>query len=249
MHVDIAKLRNKNRIKDKGMLLKVSAVSVGVVCALFLTPLHGQEAAWFTFLGMLCLCLLLSPHDSQQVLSVVEWDVLFFFASLFVLVESIAELGVIRVAGDGIANLIKKVDMNYRLAFGMLIILWTSSMGSAFLESLPYTTTVCYILLDLKTDSELGISTRPLAFALSVGACVGGIGSIMGSSANLVAMGISKRYLGPTAPSHHQIHARDFLKHGFPVLLILTIVASVYHWIVFVVMGLGDVEDENEHSC
>ena len=84
-----------------------------------------------------------------------------------------------------------------------------------------------------------------MAFALSVGACIGGIGSIMGSSANLVAMGISKRYLPASAPDDHQIQGSDFLKHGFPVLLVLTVVAMVYQYLVFSLMGVGDGMEES----
>ncbi|KAF4706209.1 protein kinase, partial [Perkinsus olseni] len=56
-----------------------------------------------------------------------------------------------------------------------------------------YTTTVAYILINLRGKSDLGIPVTPLTYALSVGACVGGIGSIMGSSANLVCVAISQR--------------------------------------------------------
>ena len=87
-----------------------------------------------------------------------------------------------------------------------------------------------------RNDPDLGIPTRPLAYALSVGACVGGIGSIMGSSANLVAMGICAKYLPDDCPASHRIEGRDFLKYGFPVLCVLLLVAMVYHWLVFSVL-------------
>ena len=103
-------------------------------------------------------------------------QVLLFFAALFVLVECLGELGVIRTLGAALADIIKSVDIDNRLSVAMVLMLWVSGIGSAFLESLPYTTTVCYILLNLENDPDLGIPTKPLAYALSVGACVGGIG-------------------------------------------------------------------------
>jgi Na+/H+ antiporter NhaD/arsenite permease-like protein len=75
------------------------------------------------------------------------------------------------------------------------------------------------------------------SYALSVGACIGGIGSIMGSSANLVSMGISQRYMPDSAPDSHKIVGGDFMKHGFPLLLVLISVASLYQWIAFSVIG------------
>ncbi|CAD7973466.1 unnamed protein product [Amoebophrya sp. A120] len=239
--VDLEKLKRDNRITDHYMLLKVTAVFAGIFLALCLSPVHQQEAAWFTFLGMLLLCFLLTSHEIHHVLESVEWDVLMFFASLFVLVECLAELGLIRLVGECISNVISSIDdESARLPVAMLLILWVSSMGSAFLESLPYTTTMCYLLLALKTEEDttnkLGFEVENLSYALSVGACIGGIGSIMGSSANLVAMGICSRYLPADAPLHHKIQGKDFLKYGFPVLLILTAVSSVYQYVIFSVV-------------
>ncbi|EER14713.1 pink-eyed dilution protein, putative [Perkinsus marinus ATCC 50983] len=128
----------------------------------------------------------------------VEWDTLIFFASLFVLVEAVNELGLIRALGDLITNIITSIPLPHRLWVSQLLILWISAIGSAFLENLPYTTTVAYILINLRGKADLGIPVTSLSYALSVGACIGGIGSIMGSSANLVCVAISQRY--STAP-------------------------------------------------
>nr|QPO25077.1 pink-eyed dilution protein [Callinectes arcuatus] len=245
MQIDIQAMIKDNGIKSQNMLLKVGAVGIGIALSLCLTPLHKQEAAWFTFMGMLCLGMLLSPHDVHNLLEAVEWDTLLFFASLFVLVECVAELGLIRVLGNAIAQLIQSVPpdasgaMDARLAVGVIAILWVSSIGSAFLESLPYTATVCYLLLNMDTIPDLGISVRPLVFALSVGACVGGIGSIMGSSANLVGMGMSRRYLPKDAPPEHQINGSDFLKYGFPLLVVITTIGSGYLVVLFLCVDTG----------
>jgi len=88
--------------------------------------------------------------------------------------------------------IINSAPLDYRLYIGITLILWVSAVGSAFLESLPYTTTMVYVLLNLEETDELGIPIKPLIFALSLGACCGGIGSIMGSSANLVAISVSE---------------------------------------------------------
>ena len=78
---------------------------------------------------------------------------------------------------------------------------------------------------------NIGIPIAPLGWALSVGACVGGIGSIMGSSANLVALAVSNR-LNP----EDAIKGSDYLKYGLPVLFVLTCIATVYQYIYFSVI-------------
>jgi Na+/H+ antiporter NhaD/arsenite permease-like protein len=200
----------------------------GVFFGLFLSPVHGQESAWFCLLGAIMACLLMSTHDIRHVLEAVEWDTLLFFASLFVFVETLAELGLIRAIANALASIIKEVDPESRLAVAMILFLWVSGIGSAFLESLPYTTAVTYVLINLDNNNDLGIPIDALAWALSVGACIGGIGSIMGSSANLVAISVSQRY-SPDRP----LEGKHFLQYGFPLLLVLLVIATLYQYILF----------------
>ena len=108
------------------------------------------------------------------------------------------------------------------------------SATSIFFESLPYTATIAAVLKNMQhTDTPIGINLKPLAWALSVGACVGGIGSIMGSSANLVALAVSQRY-SPEDP----IRGKHFLRHGLPLLFILTSITSVWQYVMFSVMDM-----------
>ncbi|KAF4751690.1 protein kinase [Perkinsus olseni] len=308
--LDEERIKRENIIHDKVAFAQVGSIFVAITLALFLSPVHGYEAAWFTLLGMYVGCIVLSPHDFHRVLEAVEWDTLIFFASLFVLVEAVNELGLIRAIGDLITDIITSIPLTHRLWVSQLLILWISAIGSAFLESLPYTTTVAYILINLRGKSDLGIPVTPLSYALSVGACVGGIGSIMGSSANLVCVAISQRYsIVPDEPPEsvaqgetklqavdedrpayssaggvdvdevHQIEinrtlfgpdeatkgaaassqegmqppvkrhpivqcsnveSKHFLQYGFPLLLCLMVICSVYQVIVFEAIGAAN---------
>lgn len=178
-------------------------------------------------------CLLVSRHSIRHLLEAVEWDTLLFFACLFVIVEGLVELGLIRAIGATLSELIKLAPIESRLAVACLLFLWVSALGSAFFESLPYTATIAAVLKNMDPVA-LGISTRPLVWALSVGACVGGIGSIMGSSANLVALAVSNRYSpGEAIAGHH------FLKYGLPLNFLLMAIASVYHYVIFSVMNFS----------
>jgi Na+/H+ antiporter NhaD/arsenite permease-like protein len=223
--------KRKHVIIDEPGLAIICMVLFGVFLGLFLSPIHGQEAAWFCLLGTIVAAVLMSTHHIHHVLEAVEWDTLLFFASLFVFVEALAELGLIRAIANALASIIKEVSPASRLPVAMVLFLWVSGIGSAFLESLPYTTAVTYVLINLDNNNDLGIPIDALAWALSVGACIGGIGSIMGSSANLVAMSVSQRYSPDRA-----LEGKHFLQHGFPLLVVLLVVATLYQYILFTVI-------------
>merc|ERR1719464_1528801 len=135
--------------------------------------------------------------------------------------------------GNGIISMIEIFPEDSRMAMAIIIILWVSAVGSAFLESLPYTTTIVYILIDLQKRSIDGGRPSVLVWPLSVGACVGGIGSIMGSSANLVCMAVSNRY---AECESQKVQGSDFMKYGFPTLIILMLVSTAWLLFLFVWM-------------
>jgi P protein len=182
---------------------------------------------------MVAACLMVSHHDIRHLLEAVEWDTLLFFACLFIIVEGLVELGLIRAIGSGLTSIIASAPLENRLAVGCLLFLWVSSLGSAFFESLPYTATMAAVLNNMRMNEGLGISVQPFTWALSVGACVGGIGSIMGSSANLVALAVSHRYSPDEA-----IEGHHFLKYGLPLLVLLTLITSLWQYVMFSVLEL-----------
>jgi len=227
-------LEIKNCIKHEPHFENLGAVLLGILLALLTAPVHGIEPSWFTMMGMMACAMMFDRHHMGHFLEFVEWDTLFFFAILFVLVETLSELGVIRFIGDMIVNLIMVAPEDSRMYFAMFVVLWLSAMGSAFLESLPFTTTFVYILLDLMIRGIPGCQVELLIWPLSIGACCGGIGSIMGSSANLVCMAVSNRY---SVKDEDKIQGSDFLKYGFPTLLILMVFATV--WLFFLFLWVG----------
>lgn len=229
--LNIDDLREENRITDEPMFGRLIGVLFGIVVALLTSPVHEIEVAWFTMMAMMGCALMFDNHHFGRFLEFVEWDTLFFFALLFVLVEGLSELGVIRTLGDALVDLIQAFDVDSRKYAAIIIILWVSGIGSAFLESLPYTTTIVYIILDLRNKTIDGVNIETLVWPLSVGACVGGIGSIMGSSANLVCMAISSRY---AETPEERVQGGDFLKYGLPNLVVLLVIAMFWQLLLFV---------------
>lgn len=232
-NVNLEELEQENAITDRDTFAGVVSILIGVLLALLTTPLHHVEPAWFTVIGMFIAATKYHSHHLEELLLSVEWDTLLFFAVLFVLVESLQELGVIREFGDYLVDALLGVPESSRMLCALALFLWVSALGSAFLESLPYTSTIISLLLDLQGRSIPGMRVKPLTWSLSVGACVGGIGSIMGSSTNLTAVAISERY---GKQPEDKVLGSHFLRYGFPLLVLLTTIAMFYHWFVFLVL-------------
>jgi len=232
--LDLEKLEAENRITDMPKFAKLAGILIGVFFSLLLAPVHHVEPAWFTIMAMFAGCILFSPHSIHHYLMAVEWDTLFFFALLFCLVESLSELGVIKMLGTTIGALCMSFPEDSRMALAIIMLIWVCGFGSAFLESLPFTTTIVYVLLDMQQQVTPGLDPHILAWPLSVGACVGGIGSIMGSSANLVSMAVSNRN---ASCQEEKIQGIDFLKYGLPCMIVVIFECMLWQLLIFVGAG------------
>jgi len=187
---------------------------------------------WIAVLGALTLMVLADIEDMEVILHKVEWSTLIFFAALFVLMEGLDRLGLVGLIGDYIAEVIAKVDPGSRLTVSIIVILWVSAIVSAIIDSIPYTTAMIPIILKLAADTSLGLPLRPLLYSLAFGTGLGGNGTLIGSSANLVCAGLAEQYGYP-------ITFMDFFKVGMPLMLISVFIANIYLLIVFVGFGLG----------
>jgi len=232
--LNMQELVAKNKIENEPMFCKLTVILFGVLVALITSPIHYIEPAWFTMMAMMACAMMFDRHHMGHWLEFVEWDTLFFFAILFVFVEALSELGVIRILGEMIIAFIMIFPEGIRETMALVIILWVSGIGSAFLESLPYTTTIIYIIKDLLNTEVPGVNVRLLIWPLSIGACCGGIGSIMGSSANLVCMSISNRC---AESEEDKVKGSDFLKYGLPNLIAILAVATVWLIVLFELIG------------
>lgn len=129
---------------------------------------------WTALLGAVLLLILADRHDMEAILARVEWSTLLFFAALFVLMESLSELGLIDWIGAQTENVILSVNEESRLAVAILIILWVSAIASAFVDNIPLTTMMVKIAISLAEKKALNLPLQPLVWALAFGACLGG---------------------------------------------------------------------------
>ena len=162
-----------------------------------------------------------SPHHVEEQLDGVECTTIIFFAGLFIMIHGLENMGMIDTIADGSSDTIKGASEENRLMISVLLLLWVSAIASAFIDNIPYTATMVPVVIKLAEDPELGLQLGPLAWALALGACLGGNGTIIGASANVVAAGLAEE-------SGHDISFNRFFKTGYPIMLLSVALATVY---------------------
>lgn len=219
--IEMQDLLQEGKIHDRPKFIKCCVVLCTVLLFFFLSSVLSIEPAWIALAGATILMMLTYPRHIDTPLSGVEWSTLVFFAALFVLINGMAKLGIIRVIGSLIASILEAVPPSGQLYAAMTLILWFSAFLSAIISSIPTTTTFVPVLKELVANPALHLRMRPLIWALSIGACFGGNGTIIGAPANVVVAGIvrAKGYF---------ITFMKFTKIGMPVMLITVALANVY---------------------
>lgn len=199
-------------IKD-ARLLKISGVMTALVVVGFM--LHGalHVESCIIALGAGVLILLLSGGSIERALADVEWTTLAFFAGLFVIVGALTETGVIGMIASALLDV-----TGGNLFAAMMALLFGSALVSAFLDNIPFVATMIPILLAM---GAAGMEVEPLWWAVSLGACLGGNGSLIGASANVVLSDISRK-------NGYPITFVEYLKVGFPVMLLTVAISAVY---------------------
>ncbi|MCG4515171.1 ArsB/NhaD family transporter [Eggerthella lenta] len=208
----IMELDEHAQIKNR-RLLKQSVVMTALVVVGFMA--HGALGleSCIIALGAAGIIMLISGESIEEALSNVEWTTLSFFAGLFVIVGALAETGVIGMLANG---LIDATGGNVFIT--MLVLLIGSAVISSFLDNIPFVATMIPILLAMEST---GMDVTPLWWAVSLGACLGGNGTLIGASANVVLSDISKKH-------GYEIAFAKFFKTGFPIMLLTILIAGVY---------------------
>lgn len=208
----IMELDEHAQIKNR-RLLKQSVVMTALVVVGFMA--HGALGleSCIIALGAAGIIMLISGESIEEALSNVEWTTLSFFAGLFVIVGAMAETGVIEMLAHA---LIDATGGNVFVT--MLVLLVGSAVISSFLDNIPFVATMIPILLAMEST---GMDVTPLWWAVSLGACLGGNGTLIGASANVVLSDISKKH-------GYEITFAKFFKTGFPIMLLTILIAGVY---------------------
>ena len=146
----------------------------------------------------------------------IEWTTLLFFIFLFMTVGAVEEAGLLSLIADWVLKLSQG-----NLVAAICLILWVSAIMSAFIDNIPFTATMLPITAYLTQVIPGAAENNVLWWALALGACLGGNGTIIGASANVVTMGIAEA-------AGHRIRFFAFMKYAFPFMLISVAICNVW---------------------
>lgn len=211
----IAFLKEKYQITRPRVLYVGGTVLLGVIALFMLHGMFHMEVSVAALLGA-SLVVLLNKSNIVHVLEHdVEWPSLVFFIMLFVIVGAAEETGILQFVADWIMKVCQG-----NLVMAILLILWVSAILSAIVDNIPFTATMLPVVA-LLSKTIPGAEAGVLWWALALGACFGGNGTIIGASANVITTGIAEK-------AGHKISFVDFLKHGAPITAISLIIASFW---------------------
>lgn len=214
----------KDSIRDP-LLLRQSLLVMGLMICGFLSadyfPFGSGSIAMIGATVLLLLYVLgKKNHDQtqrvQDVLAELEWSTLVFFIALFVLVQGVESSGMLSVLGDQLVHFTR--GDSERMTF---TILWLSAIASAVIDNIPLVATMIPLLGGTASGMGGGDALTPVWWALSLGACLGGNGSLIGATANVVVAGLAEN-------SGNPIRFGRFLLVAFPIMLLSIVIATVY---------------------
>jgi Na+/H+ antiporter NhaD/arsenite permease-like protein len=210
----LMQMDEKNEILDKTLLIKSLSVLVITIIGFFLHQLLHLESATVALAGAFLLLLLTGEHYLDKALLKVEWTTIFFFIGLFVLVSGLIETGIISTLAKYSINL-----TGGDLTSTSILILWVSAIASAFIDNIPFVATMIPMIKEM---GELGITNlEPLWWSLALGACLGGNGTLIGASANVIVAGLA-------AKEGHHISFGKFLLIAFPLMILSIVICTIY---------------------
>jgi Na+/H+ antiporter NhaD/arsenite permease-like protein len=217
----LEKLDPKAALKDRKTAIKtIIIILLAVVGFLLERILHSTPA----FIAMACASfgLALSTPDIRKTLNHVEWDILLFFGSLFVLVGGLEAAGVL----ERLAELIAHSSVLPGVVQGVLL-LWVVAILSAVVDNIPITIALIPVIQGLAAS---GMDVGPLWWALVFGAGFGGNGTIIGSTANVVVTSLSEKTRNPITPA-------VWSKRGLPVMFVTCAVATIMYVAIYFTVG------------
>lgn len=216
----LMKLNEKDYIKDP-VLMKKSLIVLGLTILGFIThSITHVDAAVIAMFGATILMLIgVKEHDLEEVFASVEWITIFFFAGLFTLVGGLVDIGLIKSLAQ------KALEVTGGdITTASYLILWVSGIASATIDNIPFVATMIPLIQDMAVGMGLSPDSAQidvLWWSLALGACLGGNGTLIGASANVIVAGIASR-------EGNGFSYMQFLKVGAPLTLVSLIISHIY---------------------
>jgi len=231
----IMEMNEQEAIKDKKMVI-ISLIVLAIVLVGFV--FHGKfqyHPATVALFGAALLLLLAKVHEPHHYLAEIEWPTIFFFIGLFIIIGGVVKVGLVK----WMALKVLAITQGNMFATSMLI-MWFSAFASAIIDNIPYVATMNPLVIDMAQQlwpNLKGVELlqhpliMPVWWSLALGACLGGNGSAIGASANVIVVGMSEK-LG------RKITFVRFMAYGMPVMIMTVIISTIYVWLRYYVLKI-----------
>jgi Na+/H+ antiporter NhaD/arsenite permease-like protein len=227
---------NENEAIKDPSLLKKSLVVLAITITGFV--FHGMlhyEPATIALFGAGLLLLVSGTHEPHHILAEAEWTTIFFFMGLFIIIGGVVNVGLIKWMS------IKVLEITQGNLFGTsMVILWFSAFASAFIDNIPYVATMNPLVIDMAKQLWPNVAgldllhhpdLMPIWWSLALGACLGGNGTAIGASANVIVVGMAEKMGSP-------ISFKKFMLYGMPLMIESVIICHAYIWLRYYILKI-----------
>ena len=228
----IMAMDERDAIKDKALAIKSVIVLALVLPGFIVQGRLGYEPATVALFGAGLLLLVTGKRDMHKLLSGIEWPTIFFFIGLFIIVGGVVKVGFIKwLSGE----LLHATGANMFKA--SMLVMWLSAGLSAFINNIPLVAAMNPLIEDMARQLLPGAALHeavkspmimPVWWSLALGACLGGNGTAIGASANVIVFDLSKKH-------RKKLSFLRFMLYGMPVTLMSVGIAALYVWVRYFV--------------
>jgi Na+/H+ antiporter NhaD/arsenite permease-like protein len=227
---------DENEAITDPVLLKKSLVVLAVTMTGFVC--HGMlhlEPATIALFGAGLLLLVSGIKEPHHVLAEAEWATLFFFIGLFIIIGGVIKVGLIK----WMSIQVLEITQGNMFATSM-VVMWFSAFASAIVDNIPYVATMNPLIIDMAKQLWPNLSgtellhhpdLMPVWWSLALGACLGGNGTAIGASANVIVVGIAER-------AGYPISFKKFMLYGMPFMIQTIIISMIYIWLRYYVLNI-----------
>jgi len=227
---------DENEAIQDPVLLKKSLVVLALTMAGFV--FHGMlhlEPATIALAGAGLLLLVSGIKDPHHILAEAEWATLFFFIGLFIIIGGVIKVGLIK----WMSIQVLQITQGNMFATSM-VVMWFSAFASAIVDNIPYVATMNPLITDMAKQLWPNLSgvellhhtdLMPVWWSLALGSCLGGNGTVIGASANVIVVGIAER-------SGNPISFKKFMLYGMPFMIQTVIISMIYVWLRYYVLNI-----------
>ena len=223
-------------IKNYPLLIKSLSVLGMVILGFVFHGILHYEPATIAIIGAAIL-LIISKEDPHHVLRELEWPTLFFFIGLFIIVGGVVKVGLISNLSEGMISLTKPSAENMFIT--AITTLWFSAISSAIVDNIPFVASMIPLItdtahavlppgIDFKSVAQHS-NLMPVWWSLALGACLGGNGTPVGASANVITIGLAEK-------AGYPISFKKFVVYAIPITIETIVISTIYIWLRYYVL-------------